>query len=142
MNLFYRFALAILFIVISQIGNTRVINYDYDEAGNRIRREIVINSRRIAENSGLIENFSEVLAQKGIRIYPNPTKGVLKVEIVGYESTDMCLMQVFNMEGVQVLSIRPSEQESNLDLSNFSNGMYILNLLLNGEYCIWKIIKE
>lgn len=56
--------------------------------------------------------------------------------------SDLCSMQIFNVDGIQLLTIISSEQETDIDLSGYSNGMYILQICLNGEYTSWKIIKE
>ena len=58
-----------------------VISFSYDSSGNRIKREIVLESRSIGDEH--IKEFTETISAKQIKIYPNPTRGLLKVEIAG-----------------------------------------------------------
>lgn len=88
------------------------------------------------------ECFSEMLSDKDIRIYPNPTKGRLKIEIAGYENSDRCVLRIFNTSGQQILSTHASSPWTELDISSRANGIYILYISLNNKETTWKIIKK
>lgn len=81
------------------------ITYAYDSAGNRIKREITIQTTSLidekvnANYEKSNEFFSEILSEKEIKIYPNPTYGDFSVEIIGFEDTDQCLLGIYNMSG-------------------------------------------
>ena len=116
------------------------ISYSYDLAGNRVKREIVMSS--LAPKNSLVTGFTEVLAKKNIRIYPNPTKGHLRVEVVGYDSTDKCLLQVFNATGALIINKKATLPFTEINITNQPNGIYLLLITLNGENTKWKIIKK
>ena len=116
------------------------ISYSYDLAGNRVKREIVMSS--LAPKNSLVTGFTEVLAKKNIRIYPNPTKGHLRVEVVGYDSTDKCLLQVFNATGALIINRKATLPFTEINITNQPNGIYLLLITLNGENTKWKIIKK
>lgn len=116
------------------------ISYSYDLAGNRVKREIVMSS--LAPKNSLVTGFTEVLAKKNIRIYPNPTKGHLRVEVVGYDSTDKCLLQVFNATGALIINKKATLPFTEINITNQPNGIYLLQITLNGENTKWKIIKK
>jgi len=116
------------------------ISYSYDLAGNRVKREIVMSS--LAPKNSLVTGFTEVLAKKNIRIYPNPTKGHLRVEVVGYDSTDKCLLQVFNATGALIINRKATLPFTEINITNQPNGIYLLQITLNGENTKWKIIKK
>jgi hypothetical protein len=59
------------------------IEYAYDEAGNRISRKKEIVLTKSAESPATI--FTQELAKRTIKIYPNPTEGHLKVEISDFD---------------------------------------------------------
>lgn len=75
------------------------VSYAYDEAGNRVKREIVLQTRAAEESTN--ESYSEMLNDRDIRIYPNPTEGQLTVEITG---DGACRFDIYNISGQQVLT--------------------------------------
>ena len=127
-------------VVMSCMATVGQISYSYDLAGNRVKREIVMSS--LAPRNTKATGFTEVLAKKNIRIYPNPTKGHLKVEVMGYESADNCLLQLFNATGAQLINRKTTSAYTEINISNQPNGIYFLQITLNGENTKWKIIKK
>lgn len=125
-------------------GFSYTIGYEYDAAGNQISRN-VITIKKSANKSKQQNNTiiaSEMLADKEIKIYPNPTHGALKVEIYPFEQTDKCEMSISNLSGQMIISISVSEQNTEVDLSNCPDGAYLLWISLNEEETVYKIIKE
>lgn len=115
------------------------VSYAYDEAGNRVKREIVLQTRAAEESTN--ESYSEMLNDRDIRIYPNPTKGQLTVEVTG-EGT--CQFDIYNISGQQVLTTQSSSIRVSLDISSQPNGLYILRITTGegGHSTAWKIIKK
>ena len=123
-------------------ASAQSVKYSYDNAGNRIKREIVMKTKSSYEEASTTECFSEMLLEKNIRIYPNPTKGRLKVEIAGYENSDRCILRIFNASGQQILSTHATSSWTELDISSRTNGIYILYISLNNKETTWKIINK
>lgn len=117
------------------------LHYSYDNAGNRVKREIVVRTKSLPDGSDP-EYYSEMLSDKDIRIYPNPTEGHLKVEIAGWETADQGSLQLYNAVGQLVLNQRVGSSFTELDISSRGNGLYILHITLNGKETSWKIIKK
>ena len=117
------------------------LHYSYDNAGNRIKREIVVKTKSLPDESDP-EYYSEMLSEKNIRIYPNPTEGHLKVEIVGWNNSDRGIIQLFNAVGQLILNEQVSSSFTELDISSRTNGFYVLHITLNGKETSWKIIKK
>lgn len=124
------------------IASAQSVKYSYDNAGNRIKREIVMKTKSPYEVSTTTECFSEKLSEKEIRIYPNPTKGRLKIEIAGYENSDRCILRILNVSGQQILSTHANSACTELDISSKANGIYILYISLNNKETTWKVIKN
>lgn len=63
--------------------------------------------------------FTEVLAEKEIKIYTNPTRGQLRVDILGYEdlSTNSSI-QVFASGGNLIYRTNILSQTNNINLSD------------------------
>lgn len=124
------------------------ITYAYDSAGNRIKREITIQTTSLTDekvNENYRKNnvfFSEMLSEKEIKIYPNPTYGDFSVEITGFMDTDKCLLGIYNMSGQLIKQTYTDSPVTNFDISSQPNGMYILHISLNGNESSWKIIKK
>ena len=116
------------------------IHFTYDAAGNRIRREQVVRqpqqSQRKAQLSDTWDNIK-------VSISPNPTSGVVKVEIIGCESNDRISLSVKNASGQQIYAKSNASVSSNIDISSNPSGVYFLQIVLNDK-CdrTWKIIKK
>lgn len=141
--------LTMLFIgVIPYVAIAQNVKYSYDISGNRIKREIVIKTRSTFDTSedfeGSIpkESFSDALSGKDIRIYPDQVKGSLKVEILDYDSSDICMLRIFNVSGLQILYTQMTSPVTELDISSCSEGIYVLYISLNNKENTWKIIKQ
>ena len=144
----------ILFILSFLIVNSlwgEAIEFEYDASGNRTKRMILLSSIR----SAIIEEtfdeedveeapqvFTGMLAQSTIHIYPNPTKGLLKVEITGNGENKPVSLQVYDMNGRILLQESNIVSSFTIDLSNKPAGIYILRLTADNEKNEWKIIKE
>lgn len=120
----------------------QTIRYDYDGAGNRLTRVIVMSPNRIAKSASIDEFLSDSLSERNIRIYPNPTQGLLRIRIDQLSEEDICSIRLFSLSGQQILVMPLQTTETELNISDQSNGIYILQILLNGEASSWKIIKE
>ena len=129
----------ILVLLLSFVmGAQVVVSYDYDAMGNRIKREIVLS--RSMENTE--KPLTETISSKSISIYPNPTAGLLKISISGWETTDKCKFTIFSLKGALIQEIQVSSSVTEIDLSDESDGMYLLNIELNESKSAWKIIKN
>lgn len=122
-------------------ANADKVSFSYDSAGNRVRREIVIEKKSAPANA-VAEYFSDMLSEKEIKIYPNPTEGLLKVEICGYDDPDNCRISVYTMSGQLVLASDVTSPFTEVDITTQPDGMYIFLIVLNGEESTWKIIKK
>jgi hypothetical protein len=125
--------------------------FTYDDSGNRTERVIDIDLTKSAEIQAS-SSFSEEdtnedilieveLANLDIRIYPNPTKGILKVEIPGIGDIKPTLT-VYNMQGKQLINKTVSKQICTINLSGQPAGMYIMKIVNGQESLDWKIIKD
>lgn len=97
-----RLIISILFLLPLIVSSQTIVNYTYDAAGNRIKREIVMS--RSIENTE--KPLTETLSRKSISIYPNPTAGLLKISISGWETTDKCKFTIFSLKGALIQEIQ------------------------------------
>lgn len=110
------------------------VDYYYDACGNRIKRQIFL----IRNKSLPVE---EQLGNVQVRIYPNPTHGLLKVTIQSPDELKGSI-EVFNSQGVRIVYIANVEQENDIDLSAHHNGIYLMRLKVGAASSTWKILKK
>lgn len=125
------------------IAPAQTISYAYDSSGNRISRELRMNAKSMPKQTVVEQAYvQEILSERSIYIHPNPTKGIISVEVVEYENKDNGKIDIFNLSGRRLLSKPLNSACVTLDLSSADNGIYILHISLNGSCTSWKIIKE
>lgn len=132
-----------LFLVLALpfVNSAQNIRFSYDTAGNRIKREIIMETKAL-DTKSTTDCFSESIAKQDIKIYPNPTDGIIKVEISVFDDTDICEISIFNASGQLLLSRTASSSITEVDIVSQPKGIYIMRISLNGNDSIWKIIKK
>lgn len=74
-------------------------------------------------------------------VYPNPTKN--KVIIRFNEQVNIkSHLFVFNQDGQEIMEIVPTENEIEVDLSTFNQGVYTFGYYSNGQWLSQSILKE
>lgn len=125
-------------------GDTTFV-FTYDASGNRTERVIdLTKSAEITASSSAAneeKTFEAELSSLDIRIYPNPTKGLLKIEIPDIGDIKPTLV-VYNLQGKQIIHKVVSGPTSTINLSNQPSGMYIMKIVNGQESVDWKIIKD
>lgn len=120
------------------------ISYAYDLAGNRISRTIILSEapqKAPAEEQS--EPFIEQFEQHEIKIFPNPTKGILIVEVNGGNTEDNVWLTLYNLQGMvlqQIEYVVGSPKQVNLSAYPVAN--YILRLHVGDKTVDYKIIKQ
>ena len=126
------------------------IDYGYNNSGDRIYRHIIIIPQKIKAPSQSDSTFNEgkTLAAginyiKGhkIKVWPNPTDGKLMVTISNIENFDKGYISVFNDRGQKLIN-KLIASSVDLDLSNYSAGIYILKVSIDNIEDSWKVEKQ
>ena len=118
------------------------VKYGYDAAGNRISRTIVLAPRSapIEEEQPVVhtEVFSDIL----LKIYPNPTTGLLKVEISNLPEGQTAEIFLYSMSGKLISSFKNISNTVSINISNQPAGIYVMNIIAGNYRTEWKIIKK
>lgn len=135
-----------LFAILASIdayAQNRIV-YTYDNAGNRLTRqkEIVIQTRGVSDGEEEPSIYEEEIVETKITIYPNPTKGMLRVDISGVERFENAQISLYSLTGNLLQQWADASQSNAIDLSSQAQGMYILQIAIDGKVSNWKIIKE
>lgn len=120
------------------------LSYAYDAAGNRTNRTIVLGTRSAGVGTNQTDSvfFEEMLAEKQIKIYPNPVEFELTISIAGYEPSMQGEYSLFNLAGSMMARRKITGETTRVDMSLYTRGTYILNIQLKGQPSSWKIIKQ
>jgi YD repeat-containing protein len=112
--------------IMSLIGVTsvsyaqRIVKIEYDAAGNVVKQ----HSPQKAENADLDDQYA-------IKVYPNPTKGPVRIKVYegrsGYTVSCKVQLIVQNVAGyTPVINQTFTNGDIQIDLSNSPNGTYLL----------------
>lgn len=85
-------------------------------------------------NIGVEDN---VAANNSVNVYPNPTSGVLNIEL---SSADNAVISIFDIAGNMIISKEVNQMNSTIDMSDVANGMYIVKVVQNGSVSSQKLM--
>ena len=132
------------------------IGYEYDASGNRTHRTIYLPSRQssleneidapqtratITEEASM-PKYEDFLGERKVVIYPNPTRGMIRIEFQGYGEMNNAQLLLYNMQGNLLRQVNNVESSATLDLTPYPAGMYILVLSEGKSRSQWRIIKQ
>ena len=123
-------------------------SFDYDANGNRIKREVIVIPSKMAysemPNDSIVDDKAtiNIIERDDIKIYPNPTKGDLNVELNTTSDIQKIQINIISIKGQLLYNTDVVQRAYNLDLSSFAQGAYILIMQVNDKKYEWKIIKE
>ena len=134
-----------LYTKITAQSTKAMVSYDYDYAGNRVARTVVFVSTRdgVKQSKNIDpQPVKEQLGELEITIYPNPTKGVLQVVVTGMKPNDAYNLNLYDMQGKQLLSKVGQPDKALLDIASYASGSYILRVQVGNKIKDFKIIKQ
>ncbi|GAA5042252.1 hypothetical protein GCM10011506_44450 [Marivirga lumbricoides] len=111
-----------------------------DVCADTLTKTITVRPLRTPGEMEVIgETFTEILL---VKIYPNPTRGNLKLEIELSKETEVGI-SVYNMGGILMTTKELNGQsiKETLDLNRFSSGMYIVRVIAGNQVEMRKVIK-
>jgi len=140
--------------------NNGSVNFEYDNSGNCIvkyktivmysasaptdENEIITDSAAIlndAAGSTQVQ-IEDSVGEVNIVIYPNPTDGILNIMIQNSDGQTPVNYVLMQSSGKYLFGGATSDNPFALNLSGFSNGVYLLRLTINGNTRTYKIIKK
>ncbi|NOQ27529.1 MAG: T9SS type A sorting domain-containing protein, partial [Bacteroidales bacterium] len=112
------------------VGTTTVVWTIRDNSGNEntCSFDITVNN-----SVGI-----EAIHQKGISVYPNPTRGEIYIK---FANNNIHNLSISDMSGRQIFNISELQQNEKIDLTNFENGLYIITLETDTGITIRKLLK-
>jgi hypothetical protein len=132
-----------LLLAIGTTIQSQSVKFEYDASGNRVHRIYVPLKSASSATEEDEKPIETVWGEREVTIFPNPTKGNLKIRIEGGEDEAFYSYSLFSSTG-QLLEEGQinGKGEYPLSLQQFSSGIYILVLQDNSEKLTLKIMKE
>ncbi len=151
--------ISILIFPIGKLFSQTEIYFNYDEAGNQEMRypifglvqnddEVIQASTNDAHSLSETSQDSEqiiVLDDGEIQLsfYPNPVKDDLVIDVFNTTGIEQKVsLEIYDTAGKVVLSRTIGDNSSQLNVSTFSPGNYIVKATLNNEVVEWQFIKQ
>jgi hypothetical protein len=131
----------------------QTIRFNYDANGNRITRTLIPLQLKSAiidfpvqypDKLDITDKQKESILEGELRIkiYPNPTKGILKIEIINLPEEEIPALRLYDLSGLELINLNNLSPIYNLDISNYIDGIYILRIIINDKVTNWKVIKN
>ena len=144
------------------VGNSfcQKINFTYDRNGNRLTRSIEVTKMKsvvsfpVSNPKSLKSTVEAKVSSESTEklqgedqeismvIYPNPNKGILKINISNLPLNSTNELKLYDLSGIELLSSRNFESYLEIDISGYKDGIYILRIKINEKITDWKIIKN
>ncbi len=131
-------------LTLSSETTSRVVRLNYDENGNRtVRMLYTPNSMPEKQKTAPRHVTSNIsLFDGSIKIGPNPTSGIIRIEATGYNEQQQTLVYIHKTSGQMILTEKISGPVTELNISDEVNGIYIVNVVTDDNCVSCKIIKQ
>ena len=137
------FCISFLLTGMQGLYSQKKVNYEYDTAGNRISRTIeIIKPVAPAPPEAPPAVYTEELKEFALKIYPNPTEGLLNVEIRNLPKDTKAAVWLYDMSGKLIKSYKEVSDFVQINISNQPSGIYLLKIIAGESQTEWKIIKK
>ena len=97
----------------------RVLDHNNEDGGTI--NSFIINLCRVQNALAIDEN-----PIMNSSIYPNPTKGIVNIEITGL--TETATIKLFDLQGRQILSKETDQVTTSFGIDNLQDGIYLVNI--------------
>ena len=127
------------------------VEYTYDQNGNRLNRKLVIvelksfavdSTLSVPEILKLEEEVYTEPIEKHIKVFPNPVKSSLTIQISGYDESLHKSAMVFSIKGDRLKYEKRIGSETTLPLERLDDGIYLLRVTIGEEIFQYKIVKS
>ncbi len=76
-----------------------------------------------------------------MKIYPNPSDGIFTIYFNSFENENT-RVEIFSLRGEKIYNISNPEMEEVINITDYTNGIYLVKITTNDETETFKIIKK
>ncbi|MDD3702083.1 MAG: T9SS type A sorting domain-containing protein [Bacteroidales bacterium] len=145
------FTLLLCVALLQALTAQHSVQFEYDDAGNRIIRQILV--LKLTEADSLL--FDSILPYSAetiqttemgetdplIRVYPNPTYGLLNIDMT-LLATERSTWYLFDQQGKLTVQGKLNQTSGTINLMHSPAGVYFLLLQYSGGRQCYKLIKH
>jgi hypothetical protein len=135
-----------LFFVSGALAQTKIL-FEHNQFGNRISRHV--DNAKSIPSSDTVKNISvqykinnPSTEQISVTVFPNPTKDLLKIIILNLPKSENAEIKIFSTKGNLLFEQLLTGDEYSVNMSEFSPGIYILNMAVGDKQIVKQIIKQ
>jgi|ERR1035437_3370519 hypothetical protein len=88
------------------------------------------------------ERISPAEGEIVTRVYPNPNKGLIKIDISNMPLNSISELRLYDLSGNEIVMKKNIENHTEIDITRFIDGIYILRVKINEKTFDWKVIKN
>ncbi len=129
----YTATLILVVLFLCKISYAQKVTFDYNDNGARVLRFVDLPKPEL--QTSILDIHESVIQDDFVKIYPNPVKDFLRIELYQQEVHKAVIIDLF---GRIVLTINDLMESNNIDLTNLPSGIYLLNI----SDKTYKILKE
>lgn len=112
--------------------------YYYDVSGTRMTR---VYSTAVPLKRGELKETTTLVGTYNVTLYPNPTKGILKLKIEGLQAGTKAKLDIIDLSGNTLFKSDIAGGESTIDFSAYPNGTYLMTLVIGDKSESYKVMK-
>lgn len=143
--------LCIIIILLNSFCYGQTTHFSYDANGNREHSWITIDKIDKIDSADSMHrdsivnnriNSSVDNIRESISLFPNPTQGLLDLKITNLKEGETAEYYFTSLTGQELLRKKTGISITQIDISNFTPGTYIVNVTLGKQVGTWKIVKQ
>ncbi|WP_288318304.1 T9SS type A sorting domain-containing protein [Xylanibacter caecicola] len=145
LNISKTIVVTVLFSVTLSLSAQNNIRYSYDAAGNRIKREIVIEPQKVPENSQKApkgRNGNDFGGKYTADIRTDNNGSRIVTSIKGLTAADKCHIEIYSAHGALMMRCDMNGGSAVTEMSGMQDGVYLMRITVNGMSNTWKITKK
>jgi|ERR1035437_249823 hypothetical protein len=128
---------------LAQVQTCPQIQFTYDATGNRTQRLLVIVPCGPDPNpSGRMATTDPVTPPMNVSVYPNPTNTTINIALSQDSLETESTLVLYDMSGKIVYSTKTSSLQSQIDVSTFDAGTYLLKITRGKKYATFNVLKN
>lgn len=121
--------------------NCPMIVFSYDAAGNRIQRNLVVvpcgDIERTTDTAG-----NTVISTLQANVYPNPAKDKINIDLKQASNENETKVFLYDLNGKIIYETILSSAQFQINVSNYSNGKYLLKIVNGKEFKTYNVLKS
>ena len=135
------FVFILLFIAVDFASVYAVtLRYEYTPTGNR--KKCYVGFAKIAATPDKQEEYTEIIDDIKFKIFPNPTKGLMKINIETENKIENIKIELFDISSKLILNKLATNKEIELDITEAPTGSYFMKIFINNKPYYWNVLKE